>query len=1048
MDAGKRVRVSRIRHRALEAVGEILEPGALSERLRLSLLAQGGGLLAFLHACGWHLAEGWATARVSGGRLVGLRAAAGGEAHPMLQLVCWTERLFGSTKPLGRSRVRRIVRELSERWLSVPVGWMVSDWLLDLLRRAPELEREEAVQEALHGELKRGAQWIRWSLRGEEPGTVLRPGPPLMAKARVDPAALAGIQSDASRFEHAERLERCGRFEAALAALVGERSKRAEMLRFRIQRQLGLLGPARQTLRRLEEHGLQPLERLEITDEVLRLWAAFGERESARSWVALLVRDCRGPARVAAELYAVLARLDAGEVSGLEERIEQLKARAAQSSFTHRLWLEVASELAFASGRGEKLAELSALLLQNYRRNMSWVQAGRTWNRLGLGRDLLGNLEAAERAYHRAMRLLARADGPLRITLAASNWAEVRLRRGLVEGVEPILLASEQENLRAGNAVGLLHDRLLRVRLQLVRGELELAVRDAKRVLEEATRIGARAAAETSSVLGARASAWLGNDEVGRDLLKHASLNWPMELEPEEVPFLRAQLRLSPVEDPRPFAEPARALVHCLERGESPPDSLLAWLSALEPYRRARVALDAECVLPGALPISLREEAQGVFERLGAVSLAASFRPSEEVAWEALASYLQEEQRGGTGLEVLFKATGHGSARVIWRLPKGERWIFDGGVDLKTARTLILKAGSGELQLQSARVDGRLKVIGALLARELEKQREGWNEQKGSSPFVGKSRLLLAALERLSRFAASEMPILLLGENGTGKELAARYVHDFSPRRHKTFVPFNCAGLTETLQHSELFGHVRGAFTGADRARAGVFEQAHGGTLFLDEIGDLPLSAQGAILRALQEGEIRRVGESLPRRVDVRLIAATHRDLERMVEEERFRQDLFYRLKVAVVRLPPLRERPEDIPLLAEAFLSEMRRHLPGLSLSPRAKRLLVEHDWPGNVRELRHALEAAAVLAGGGVIEPRHLDLERAPEPKETQSAYHVALEEFRKRLLQEALAAAKGNCAAAARQLGISRQNFSYLARRLRILPQRLEAAMVQPR
>ncbi|MCB1057112.1 MAG: sigma 54-interacting transcriptional regulator, partial [Acidobacteria bacterium] len=243
-------------------------------------------------------------------------------------------------------------------------------------------------------------------------------------------------------------------------------------------------------------------------------------------------------------------------------------------------------------------------------------------------------------------------------------------------------------------------------------------------------------------------------------------------------------------------------------------------------------------------------------------------------------------------------------------------------------------------------------------------------------------------------------------------------------------VALNCAALAEHLVMSDLFGHVRGAFTGADRDRAGVFESARGGTVFLDEIGDLAAPAQGMLLRVLQEGEVRRLGESLPRQVDVRVVAATHRDLEEQVRRSEFRQDLFYRLRVALVTLPPLARRGHDVLLLAETFLT---RHDPRLRLSPAARARLVGHSWPGNVRELGNVLAVAAALAEDGVIEPGHLDL---PDTAETPATdYHQSLEAFRRRLVQEALAAAAGNRAEAARRLGLSRQALSYLVRQLRL-------------
>jgi transcriptional regulator with PAS, ATPase and Fis domain len=303
---------------------------------------------------------------------------------------------------------------------------------------------------------------------------------------------------------------------------------------------------------------------------------------------------------------------------------------------------------------------------------------------------------------------------------------------------------------------------------------------------------------------------------------------------------------------------------------------------------------------------------------------------------------------------------------------------------------------------------------------------------------VGESPALLNALERLARLAPRELTVLVLGETGTGKELAARLVHRTSPRAAGPFVAVNCAALGESLLLSDLFGHVRGAFTGADKDRAGVFETAQRGTVFLDEIGDLPVVAQGMLLRVLQEREVRRVGESLPRRVDVRVVAATHRDLAAAVAAGTFREDLFYRLKVGSVELPPLRERGDDILLLAEHCLARQRG--PGFvpTLSRRARELLLAHPFPGNVRELENVLAVAAALAGGGLIEPEHLGL---PEPPESavsageEGSYHRKIEEYRRQLLIEELAACRGNQAEAARRLGLSRQGLSYLARQLRL-------------
>jgi len=295
---------------------------------------------------------------------------------------------------------------------------------------------------------------------------------------------------------------------------------------------------------------------------------------------------------------------------------------------------------------------------------------------------------------------------------------------------------------------------------------------------------------------------------------------------------------------------------------------------------------------------------------------------------------------------------------------------------------------------------------------------------------VGSNGPLKRVVERAGRLAATEIPVLILGETGTGKELLARLVHRRSLRSRGPMLPVNCAALSESLLLADLFGHVRGAFTGADRDRAGIFEAAARGTVFLDEIGDLPPVAQGRLLRVLEEGEVRRVGESMQRAVDVRLVAATHRDLESMVERGEFRQDLYYRLGVGILALPPLRERGAGIETLAEHFLGRLANGR-DLRLDRRSRRTLLDYPWPGNVRQLKNVLSVAAAVAEGPVILPEHLDLPVSRRPLE--SDYHQQVEAFRRRLVEQALAESGGNRARAARRLGLSRQAISYLARKL---------------
>jgi DNA-binding NtrC family response regulator len=306
---------------------------------------------------------------------------------------------------------------------------------------------------------------------------------------------------------------------------------------------------------------------------------------------------------------------------------------------------------------------------------------------------------------------------------------------------------------------------------------------------------------------------------------------------------------------------------------------------------------------------------------------------------------------------------------------------------------------------------------------------------------VGRDPSLIAAVRRLDALATSEVSVLILGESGSGKELFARRLHRKSRRAQGPFLAVNCAALSESLILSDLFGHVRGGFTGADRDRAGIFESARGGTVFLDEIGDLPLSCQGHLLRVLQENEIRRVGESFARKVDVRVITATHRDLEQEVAAGRFRLDLFYRLRAASVILPPLRHRLGDLFLLASHFLARLPPPKKNLRLSKDALAALAAYPWPGNIRELKNIVEVAAALAEGADITPAELELPAAesadiPPADFAGLDYHQQIEAFRRRLVVEALAAAGGQRSEAARRLGLSRQALSYLIRQLGIL------------
>lgn len=259
---------------------------------------------------------------------------------------------------------------------------------------------------------------------------------------------------------------------------------------------------------------------------------------------------------------------------------------------------------------------------------------------------------------------------------------------------------------------------------------------------------------------------------------------------------------------------------------------------------------------------------------------------------------------------------------------------------------------------------------------------------------VGKSDAMQQVFKMVGRVSGSDAPVMITGESGSGKELVARAIHHYSPRSHKSFLAINCAAIPENLLESELFGHEKGSFTGAHGIRIGRFEQSDGGTLFLDEIGEMPLSTQSKLLRVLQEGEFSRVGGNQTIRTDVRIVAATNKYLEQEVEEKKFREDLFYRLNVVRVHLPPLRQRVEDVRLLAEYFLQKIanHRHRPLLNLSEDAVRVLESYPWPGNVRELENTMQRASVLATNDVLLPKDIPLglaardgQPSPEPMPT---------------------------------------------------------------
>lgn len=327
------------------------------------------------------------------------------------------------------------------------------------------------------------------------------------------------------------------------------------------------------------------------------------------------------------------------------------------------------------------------------------------------------------------------------------------------------------------------------------------------------------------------------------------------------------------------------------------------------------------------------------------------------------------------------------------------------------------------------------------LNAEVEALRDELETRYGFSDIVGLSPLMQDVFRVMAKVARVDATVLIVGPSGTGKELVARAIHRRSARAQGPFIAVNCSAVPPTLFEAEFFGYERGAFTDAHQRRLGKFEQARGGTLFLDEIGDLPLEAQAKLLRALQERQITRLGARHPTPVDVRVIAATNRDLEQAVRQGTFRQDLYWRINVVTISLPPLRERREDLPLLIDHFVDRFNREL-GLavrSIAPEARRLLLQYDWPGNVRELENTLCRAMILCDGGVLKASDLPPrirgvasdDRASQPAESDEmtlaeAVRAATERVEKMMIQSRLARYGGNRSAAAESLGISRKTL----------------------
>jgi DNA-binding NtrC family response regulator len=383
------------------------------------------------------------------------------------------------------------------------------------------------------------------------------------------------------------------------------------------------------------------------------------------------------------------------------------------------------------------------------------------------------------------------------------------------------------------------------------------------------------------------------------------------------------------------------------------------------------------------------------------------------------AALLDFSLRDGDGLDLLraLKAadpalpvvilTGHGSIDLAVRAMKeGAEQFFTKPVELPALRVVLDRV-----------IDNRRLRQAALAGRSRSSRR-------AADPFVGRSPAITRLAEQAARVAEASLPVLIHGETGSGKGVLARWLHDHGPRAEEPFVDLNCAGLARELLESELFGHEKGAFTGAVSAKPGLLELAHRGTFFLDEIGDVDLGVQAKLLTVIEELRFRRLGDVRDRRVDVRLLAATHRDLAQQVRAQRFREDLLYRINAVTLVVPPLRERGDDLLLLARILLARIAQDVgrPGLTLSEGAERAIAGHPWPGNVRQLRNSLERAVLLAAGPELAPDDVLPPAAAAPAAAGGPL-VSLREMERRHIEAVLHAAEGVVPRAAEVLGLSR-------------------------
>ncbi len=406
-------------------------------------------------------------------------------------------------------------------------------------------------------------------------------------------------------------------------------------------------------------------------------------------------------------------------------------------------------------------------------------------------------------------------------------------------------------------------------------------------------------------------------------------------------------------------------------------------------------------------------------------SLAASCRAAIQSfeAWRPDALVVAARLPDGTALDVLAHAK---------RADAGVACVVLAGTDELDLAVQAIQEGAEQFLTKPVQLPAFLLVVDRVLENQRNRRRRLQDETRGArgeiDPFLGSSPAIRLLCDRAKRVAGANIPVLIHGETGTGKGVLAAWIHRHGLRREESFLDLNCAGLSPEFLESELFGHEKGAFTGAVATKLGLLEVAHKGTLFLDEIGDVSLSVQPKLLKVLEEKRFRRLGDVRERQVDIRLIAASHENLDALVEKKKFRADLYFRINTVVLEIPPLRERPDDLAPLADLLLGQISRELDRepIRLAPAALEKLRAHRWPGNIRELRNALERAALLSHGPEVGPEDFSFEPAHSTAAASAGGDGSLLETEKDMIKKTLEKERGRVGHAAETLGISRSSL----------------------